>query len=79
MTTYNPGNKTDLNIDMSDSVLNLKTRVISSQQRTTVRRTDFRIDGDTMQFDTTTRQGTLVGNVKMVIIGQSHLMPKGSE
>jgi lipopolysaccharide assembly outer membrane protein LptD (OstA) len=79
MTTYNPGNKTDLNIDMSDSVLNLKTRVINSQQHTTVRRADFRIDGDTMQFDTTTRQGTLVGNVKMVITGQSNLMPKGSE
>src|SRR3954471_9288023 len=37
MTTYNE-QKPDLQIDMSDSVLDLKTRIISSQQRSTVRR-----------------------------------------
>jgi lipopolysaccharide assembly outer membrane protein LptD (OstA) len=76
MTTYTPDQKNDLHIAMSDSVLNLKTRVIASQERTTVRRSDFRIEGDSMQFDTNTRQGTLVGNVKMVITGQSDLIPK---
>jgi Lipopolysaccharide-assembly, LptC-related len=79
MITYTPDKKPDLRIDMSDSVLNMKTRVISSQKPTTVRRADFRITGDTMQFDTITRQGTMVGNVKMVIIGESHLVPKASE
>jgi len=79
MTTYTPEQKTDLQIDMSDSVLDVKTRVISTQKPTTVRRADFRITGDTMQFNTTTHQGTLVGNVKMVIVGQSQLMPKGKE
>lgn len=79
MTTYTPGQKPDLQINMSDSVLNLKTRVISSQQRTTVHRADFNITGDTVQFDTVTRQGTMVGNVKMVIVGQTHLLPKENE
>lgn len=79
MTTYTAQQKPDLQIDMSDSVLDLKTKVISTKQRTTVRRTDFEIAGDTMQFDTTTRQGTMSGNVKMVITGQAQLMPKGSE
>ena len=79
MTTYTPDKKTDLQIDMSDSVLDLKTRVVSSQKRTTVRRSDFQIAGDTMQFDTASRQGTLVGNVKMVITGHAELMPKGNE
>lgn len=79
MTTYTPDKKTDLLIDMTDSVLNLKTRVISSQQRTIVRRADFQIEGDSMRFDSAARQGTLVGNVKMVIEGKSPLMPKENE
>jgi hypothetical protein len=79
MTTYTEQQKPDLQIDMSDSVLDLKTKVISTQKRTTVRRTDFEIAGDTMQFDTTTRQGTMSGNVKMVITGQAQLMPKGNQ
>ena len=79
MTTYTAQQKPDLQIEMSDSVLDLKTRMISSQQRTTVHRADFQIAGDTMQFDTMTRQGTMVGNVKMVVTGQAQLMPKGTE
>jgi lipopolysaccharide export system protein LptC len=79
MTTYTAQEKPDLQIQMSDSVLDLKTRVISTKERTTVRRSDFEIAGDTMRFDTMTRQGTMSGNVKMVITGQAELMPKGSE
>jgi hypothetical protein len=79
MTTYTARQKPDLQIQMSDSILDLKTRVISTKQRTTVHRSDFEIAGDTMEFDTMTRQGTLSGNVKMVITGQSQLMPKASE
>jgi hypothetical protein len=79
MTTYTSEQKPDLQIDMSDSILDMKTRIISSQKPSTVRRTDFRITGDTMRFDTTTHQGTMVGHVKMVIIGESQLMPKANE
>lgn len=79
MTTYTAQQKPDLQIRMSDSVLDLKTKVISTKQRTTVKRSDFEIAGDTMQFDTTARQGTMSGNVKMVITGQAQLMPKGKE
>jgi Lipopolysaccharide-assembly, LptC-related len=79
MTTYSAQQKPDLQIQMSNSVLDLKTKVISTKERTTVRRSDFEIAGDTMQFNTTTRQGTMSGNVKMVITGQAQLMPKGSE
>ena len=79
MTTYTPQQKPDLRIRMSDSVLDLKTKVISTKERTTVKRSDFEIAGDTMQFDTTSRQGTMTGNVKMIITGQAQLMPKGSE
>ena len=79
MTTYTAQQKPDLRIQMSDSVLDLKTKVISTKARSTVRRTDFEIAGDTMRFDTAARQGTMSGNVKMVITGQAQLMPKGKE
>jgi len=77
--TYTPENRPDLTIDMHTSVLDLKTRVLSSPERTTIKRADFNITGDSVQFDTNTRTGHLVGNVKMVITQQSQLMGKENE
>jgi hypothetical protein len=79
ITTFTPENQLDLQIDMRTSVLDLKTRILISQERTTVRRADFNIIGDSVQFDTNTRTGRLIGNVKMVITDQSHLMEKANE
>ncbi len=79
ITTYTPENRPDLKIDMQTSVLDLKTRILSSQERTTVQRADFNIVGDSVQFDTNTRTGRLIGNVKMVITDRSHLAGKPSQ
>jgi hypothetical protein len=76
ITTYTPENQTDLRIDMHTSILDLKTRILSSQERTTIQRADFHIAGDSVQFDTNTKTGRLIGNVKMVITDQSHLTGK---
>jgi hypothetical protein len=74
--TYTPENQSDLRIDMNTSVLDLKTRVLSSQERTTIQRADFNIVGDSVQFDTNSRTARLIGNVKMVITDKSHLTAK---
>src|SRR5881397_3557532 len=81
ITTYTPEDEPDLKIDMHTSVLDLKTRVLSSQERTLIQRADFNIAGDSVYFDTNTRTGRLIGNVKMVITDQSHLTarPNSSE
>jgi hypothetical protein len=79
ITTYTPESQPDLQIDMQTSVLDLKTRVLSSQERTTIQRADFNIAGDSVQFDTNTRTGRLIGNVKMVITDRSHLTGKTNE
>jgi hypothetical protein len=76
ITTYTPESKPDLQIDMQTSVLDLKTRILSSQQRTTIQRSDFNIAGDSVQFDTNAKTGRLFGNVKMVITDKSHLTAK---
>ena len=71
-TTFIPESDTpDLEIIMSTSVFNLKTQVLNSSERTTVRRSDFEITGDGMQFEMLTRKGTLAGNVKMVVRGKA--------
>ena len=79
ITTYTPESQPDLQIDMQTSVLDLKTRVLSSQERTTIQRADFNIAGDSVQFDTNTRTGRLIGNVKMVITDRSDLTGKTNE
>jgi hypothetical protein len=76
ITTYTPDSLPDLQIDMHTSVLDLKTRILSSQERTTIERSDFNIAGDSVQFDTNAKTGRLVGNVKMVITDKSHLTAK---
>lgn len=76
ITTFTPENQIDLQIEMQTSVFNLSTRLLVSNERSTIRRTDFNIVGDTVQFDANTRTGRLIGNVKMVITGQSHLIEK---
>jgi hypothetical protein len=74
--TYTPENQPDLRIDMNTSVLDLKTRVLSSQERTTIQRADFNIVGDSVQFDTNSKTARMIGNVKMVITDKSHLTAK---
>jgi hypothetical protein len=73
ITTYTPEDQPDLRIDMSTSVFDLKTRILSSKARTTIKRADFNIAGDSVQFDTNSKTGHLIGNIKMVITDKSHL------
>ncbi|PZR74948.1 MAG: hypothetical protein DLM73_06605 [Chthoniobacterales bacterium] len=71
-TTFVPETQTpDLEIIMKTSIFNLKTQVLNSTERTTVKRSDFEIAGDKMKFEMLTRQGTLTGNVKMVVHGKA--------
>ena len=73
ITTFTPEDQQDLRIDMSTSVLDLKTRILTSKTRTTIQRADFNIAGDSVEFDTNNKTGRLIGNVKMVITDKSHL------
>jgi len=79
ITTYTPENQPDLTIELSESVLNLNTRILSSNERTMIKRADFNIEGDSVEFDTNTREGKMVGNVKMIITSQSKLLPNQNQ
>jgi len=70
-TTFMPETETpDLEISMDKSVFNLKTQVLTSNVRSTVKRADFEVAGDTMKFEMVTRLGSLEGNIKMVVRGK---------
>jgi hypothetical protein len=73
MQTYDQQEKPDFNIDMTVATLNLDTRVIESNQRTTIKRADFQIAGDAMSFSTMTHKGTMKGNVHMTIFNQKEI------
>lgn len=77
--TYTAENKPDLTIELSESILNMKTRILSSNERSTIKRSDFNIAGDSVEFDTNSRVGKLVGNVKMVVTSQSKLLNTKNE
>lgn len=79
ITTFTPENKLDLQVEMHTSVFDLKTKILISQERSTIKRADFNIVGDSAQFDTNARTGRMIGNVKMVISSQSSLIEKPNE
>jgi hypothetical protein len=79
ITTFTPQSQVDLQIDMQTSVFDLKTKILSSDERAMVKRADFNIVGDAIEFDTNTRTGRMIGNVKMVITSQSQLIQQSKE
>jgi hypothetical protein len=71
-TTYVTETETpNLDIMVNKAVFNLKTQVLTSSVRSTVKRADFEASGDTMKFEMLTRQSTLEGNVKMIVRGKA--------
>lgn len=79
ITTFTPENQVDLQVEMHTSVFDLNTKILISQERSTVKRADFNVVGDSAQFDTNARTGRMIGNVKMVISSNSKLIEKVGE
>jgi lipopolysaccharide export system protein LptC len=70
-TTYIPETEApNLDISVDTAVFNLKTQVLTSNVRSTVKRADFEVSGDHMRFEMLTRQSTIEGNVKMIVRGK---------
>jgi len=59
--TYTPEESAGSEDRHEPSVLDLKTRILSSKARTTIQRRDFNIAGDSVEFDTNSKTGRLIG------------------
>lgn len=65
--TYTPEGVLDMSVETKSSVLDLNTKIVTSNEPATIRRSDFEITGDAMQFNTKTRDGNMSGNIRMLI------------
>ena len=66
-------------IEMVDSVMNTETNVITTRDPVIVSREDFRLTGDSAVFNTKTRQGKVVKNVRLIIYNRDELTKKDPE
>ena len=56
-----------INIEMPHSVFDLETRILTGDRQALIRREDFEITGDAVEFNTKTRYAILRGKIRMVI------------
>jgi hypothetical protein len=73
--TYKPSAK----VELKTSVMNMDTNVIVSHEPVVVTREDFRLTGDAMEFNTKTRAGKVLGNVRLIIYNRDELANKKSD
>jgi hypothetical protein len=73
--TYKPSAK----VELKTSVMNIDTNIIISHEPVVVTREDFRLTGDAMEFNTKTRQGKVIGNVRLIIYNRDELANKKSD
>ena len=77
--TYNQQTfKPDAKIDMISSTMNLDTEVITTKEPLRITRDDFFLTADGGQFNSKTRQGTVFGNIHLVIYNRQEFQMKSS-
>ena len=65
--TFDDDGQREMLIDLPQSLLDLNTRIITTDEGVTIRRSDFEITGQTMEFNTKTKEGRLSGRVRMLL------------
>jgi len=73
MQTYDEKGNYDIGVYFISSVLDLNTRIVTSDVPVTVSRSDFQIVGQKMTFNTQTRVGHMSGHVHMVIYNRQDM------
>ena len=66
-------------IELINSVMNTETNVITTQDPIVITRDDFRLTGDSAVFNTKTRQGKVMKNVRLIIYNRDELKKKDPE
>lgn len=65
--TFDESGEHEMTIALPKSVLNATTSVITAKKHVEIKREDFSITGETLEFNMKTKRGTLGGGVKMLI------------
>jgi hypothetical protein len=65
--TFDEDGKPEMTINLPRSIMDLQTQIISTQSGVLIKRSDFELTGQNMEFNTDTRAGHLEGKVRMLI------------
>jgi hypothetical protein len=65
-------NDRKLFVELPQAFLNLETRILTGDKTVKIRREDFTITGDCIEFNTMTRYGTVKGNIHMVLTSDNN-------
>ena len=65
--TFDEEGKEEMAINLPRSMLDLETQIITTEAGVLIKRADFELTGQKMEFNTETRAGHLAGNVRMLI------------
>jgi hypothetical protein len=63
----------ELFIDLPESSLDLTTHILTSDKPVKLRRPEFEMEGDTMEFNTRERKGRMTGNIRMKLFDRKKL------
>jgi hypothetical protein len=75
--TYNQQtSQPEVKIDLRNSIMNLDNNVIRSHEPVVITRSDFKLTGDGLEFNSKTRQGRVTGNIHMLIYNRNELDQK---
>ena len=65
--TFDENGEHEMTIDLPKSELNVTTSVITTKKHVEIKRRDFELTGETLEYNMKTQRGTLGGRVKMLI------------
>jgi hypothetical protein len=75
--TYNQQtSEPEVKIDLRNSTMDLDNNLIRSNEPVVITRSDFRLTGDGLEFNSKTRQGRVTGNIRMLIYNRNELDQK---
>jgi hypothetical protein len=75
--TYNQQTlKPDAKINLISSTMNVDTETITTKEPVRITREDFYLTADSGRFNSKTRQGTVYGNIHLVVYNRNNLQTK---
>ncbi len=73
---YGETREGDLRVQLPVAVYDMGTQIMTSDVRSRISREDFQLEGDTLVFDTRSRQGKMTGHIHMIIYDAEKLSKK---
>ncbi|MEA3188068.1 MAG: hypothetical protein QOD99_1898 [Chthoniobacter sp.] len=71
--TFDANGKSEMRVQMARSILDLNTKIVTSESPVEIRRADFDVVGERMRFNMETRSGVMNGRVRMLIYNRSDM------